>query len=68
MWAGLGLMILSVALVICSVVLVLLGARDTATTPDALRSTQLGLILCSCGLFLLLGVPGGVLFFMGRRT
>jgi hypothetical protein len=67
MWIGAGLMALGVGLILCFMLVALLAPQDLSQTPEDVRGTQLGAAICGFGLFLLFGVPGGVLFFIGRR-
>ena len=67
MWIGAGLLALGAGLILCFMLIAILAPQDLSQTPQDVRSTQLGATICGFGLFLLFGVPGGVLFFLGRR-
>lgn len=67
MWIGAGLMALGIGLILCFMLVAVLAPQDLSQTPEDVRGTQLGAAICGFGLFLLFGVPGGVLFFIGRR-
>ena len=67
MWIGAGLIALGIGLILCFMLVAVLAPQDLSQTPEDVRGTQLGAAICGFGLFLLFGVPGGVLFFIGRR-
>ena len=67
MWIGAGLLALGAGLILYFMLIAILAPQDLSQTPQDVRSTQLGAAICGFGLFLLFGVPGGVLFFLGRR-
>jgi hypothetical protein len=67
MWVGAGLMALGIGLILCFMLFAILTPQDLSQTPEDVRGFQLGAAICGFGLFLLFCVPGGVLFFLGRR-
>ena len=67
MWIGAGLMALGVGLILCFMLFAILTPQDLSQTPEDVRGFQLGAAICGFGFFLLFCVPGGVLFFLGRR-
>ena len=67
MWIGAGLMALGVGLILCFMLFVLFAPQDLSMTAEDVRGEQLGAAICGFGFLLLFGVPGGVLFFLGRR-
>ncbi|HUS16189.1 MAG TPA: hypothetical protein VM536_14415 [Chloroflexia bacterium] len=69
LWIGGGLLVLGLLLCACGSGIALLSTFDTSpnSSPEDLRLGQMVLAGCGLGLLVTLGVPGGVLMYMGRK-
>ena len=64
-WVGAGLAGLSVLLTLCMLLALVVDAPNS--TGQDLSNLQLGTAVCILGFVLLLGLPGAILFFIGKR-
>jgi hypothetical protein len=68
LWIGVGLLTLTAFLLLCALAFAVFGfGADNFTSAAEANSASLGLAVCVLGALFLLGVPGAILVFVGRR-
>ena len=68
LWIGVGLLTLAAFLLLCSLAFAIYGTSpDSYASAAEANSTRLGFVVCALGALFLLGIPGAILVFVGRR-